>query len=707
MNFYDITEYKDHHDNIGQVKQYSWAEFVKKLSKAKKDNLIHSEYLRLKDSKSDKDKEEASNRKAAAGGFIAGKVEGKRGNENCQYRNMLNLDLDKCPADILETLELYFEGYAYVVYSTRSDDEKGQRKYRAIIPLSENISPADFKTLTEWTILKLNTTGIDTASAVPSQMMFYPTVSKDQQYYFKEYQGDFYDPIENLGEYQEIGYNFINPSTDEYKEFRKQDPRNRNDIVGAFCKVYDIDTAIQEFLPDTYEYIQGYGSDCKRYKYTGANSKAGAYTLKGLFLKSHHTETDPAADGHFWDAFNLIMLHNHNNDFSSMAKWAESLPPVKAELMKYKDNQDPDIINKHADQLKNIRDDLLAELDNAADKRQPPPRDKSEAEYRDTNLFELESYTPTGIYNLDKALEGGIRKGIYFITAQPGGGKTSLVLQIAYNLAKQGRHIIYFSYDMDAKRARKRNIFREAYRKNKAFYKIKDISQIEGNDELNRIWLETQDDYYNNIGDNILIYNSDGWNTENIKAKISQEYKNMLYYNREADPPLVVIDYLQQVQPPEALKHLSDSRGRLEAVISELRQMLKQYETTFLIISTASRGNYEGELGQDAFKGSSEIEYSGDNCSVMQPKREWIQSDIDTDKNGKPLLVSKRMKPDGNGNIQVIMQIVKDRYTGEYPTIFLEFNPAAGYFGEQEYIPLTIPTAIQLAGVPQADEKQG
>ena len=53
----------------------------------------------------------------------------------------------------------------------------------------------------------------------------------------------------------------------------------------------------------------------------------------------------------------------------------------------------------------------------------------------------------TGFKYLDEQLGGGIRTGLYVLGAIPSLGKTTLVLQMADNLAKQGEKVLIFSLE--------------------------------------------------------------------------------------------------------------------------------------------------------------------------------------------------------------------------------------------------------------------
>ena len=75
-------------------------------------------------------------------------------------------------------------------------------------------------------------------------------------------------------------------------------------MVGAFCRCYDIDAAIEKFLPD--KYVACTLPD--RYTYTGGSTAAGLVVYDdALFAYSNHA-TDPAS-GRLCNAFDLVRLH--------------------------------------------------------------------------------------------------------------------------------------------------------------------------------------------------------------------------------------------------------------------------------------------------------------------------------------------------------------------------------------------------------------
>ena len=87
---------------------------------------------------------------------------------------------------------------------------------------------------------------------------------------------------------------------------KQGDPLTKPGIVGAFCRAYDIRTAMDKFLPGIYTPCI-MGSE-ERYTYTGGSTAGGAIIYdNGKFLYSHHA-TDPCSM-QLVNAFDLVRLH--------------------------------------------------------------------------------------------------------------------------------------------------------------------------------------------------------------------------------------------------------------------------------------------------------------------------------------------------------------------------------------------------------------
>ena len=323
------------------------------------------------------------------------------------------------------------------------------------------------------------------------------------------------------------------------------------------------------------------------------------------------------------------------------------------------------------------------------------------------NPFKTEQFESTGINSFDKALGGGIAEAsLMMIAAAPGAGKTSLVLQIMYNLAKHhNRPAIFFSYDMSAERCIRRGLFREAYRRDRSFYGVKTKEQIESDNQLKSVWAAAEQEYFFEVGDKIIFALPADSTPRSIRAEIERLIAYNKHTNHESKPPLICIDYLQQMLASDE-KQNGTSKDRMDGVIREIKEIIKEFKTPFIVVNSSNRANYRGEMGLETFKESGEIEFSADVCITMQPAKEpqlevsevlskgaTVGDDFEAEnKKGnvdisefvdkKLSLVFKDSRPDKYGNKQVLFKVVKNRYGDLTDDNLLYFNGEKGFFDE-------------------------
>ena len=86
---------------------------------------------------------------------------------------------------------------------------------------------------------------------------------------------------------------------------KQGDPLTKKGAVGAFCRIYDIEAAMDLFLPGVYESVDTMPG---RFTFTGGSTTGGAVLYdNGKFLFSHHA-TDPCG-GKLVNAFDMVRLH--------------------------------------------------------------------------------------------------------------------------------------------------------------------------------------------------------------------------------------------------------------------------------------------------------------------------------------------------------------------------------------------------------------
>ena len=280
--------------------EVTWKQFLKKFEKPKKDTFSSEEYAALSGA-------ERMKRKEIGGAFFAGVLSGpQKIKDNVVSRSMITLDFDDNAENLLEKAKEILKVKA-VVHSTRSSTPENPR-YRVIVPLKRDVTPNEFVVLTEKFAEQFGIS-VDDCSKRIAQMMFRPTVNKDQrkEYVYVEFDGPLLDPDAYLD-----GEQIANVCSS-----KRDDPRQGDGIVADFCRAFSCEDILKMF-PDQYV-KQG-----DRWKPVDAKSGAGIALLDGgIWLYSHHSE-DVLCTGHALNAFDVMRILK-GFDFSQMKVRAERM----------------------------------------------------------------------------------------------------------------------------------------------------------------------------------------------------------------------------------------------------------------------------------------------------------------------------------------------------------------------------------------------
>jgi predicted P-loop ATPase len=286
-----------------QNKEIKWAELVNRLATPTRTPETYSEYKASSKAGRDKIKD--------VGGFVGGALKGnRRKTESVLKRMLLTLDIDAIPEgeDVWPTVETVLCNAA-VLHSTHSHTNNAPR-LRLVMPLSRAATPDEYTALARRIAGDIGVDMCDDTTYESARMMYWPSVSLDADYRYEVADAPWLDVDEQLARYSDWR------NTDEWpvssrksaiiqRLMKKQgDPLEKSGVVGAFCRVYSIEDAIEQFLPEVYE-------PCgmpDRYSYIPADSSAGLVVYNnGKFAYSHHA-TDPAG-GTLCNAFDLVRLH--------------------------------------------------------------------------------------------------------------------------------------------------------------------------------------------------------------------------------------------------------------------------------------------------------------------------------------------------------------------------------------------------------------
>lgn len=312
-------------------KSISWDDLTKKLKTTIRTTETVEEYKTMKRA----DKELAKDK----GGFVGGHLRGgRRLKQNVALRSMLTLDVDHAEQGFVENLEMLCE-YEAVIYSTHGHTPEAPR-VRIVLPLTRDITPEEYVAITRYFAAQWGIDQFDKCSFYPHQLMYWPTTPSNGEYVCVEVEGDWMNPDAFLKKYPNWKDLSLLPTAKDESVVRDnngtkaEDPTEKNNVVGTFCRCFPISLAIEKFLPDVYrpsDLIPG------RYEYIPADSKAGVQVYDDKFVCSHHA-TDPAYELNL-NSFDLVRIHKFGNEdekksFQAMVEFAMQQDEVKVEVAK-------------------------------------------------------------------------------------------------------------------------------------------------------------------------------------------------------------------------------------------------------------------------------------------------------------------------------------------------------------------------------------
>lgn len=281
-------------------RHWLWSELLQRCSETKRTGETAAEYARMS-------KEEQSNVKDV-GGFVGGYLSGGiRKNANVMYRTVATLDIDYGTVNVWDDFTMAF-GFAAMIYSTHKHSSKTPR-YRLVFPLSRQVSPAEYEPLCRKIAAEIGIDLFDDTTYELPRLFYWPSTSKDADFVFDYQDGPACDVEAILSQY--VDYKDVSAwplSSREgdviAHEIKKQgDPTEKPGVIGAFCRAYSIEDAIDTFLSDKYEKTGHDG----RYTYKLGSVAGGLVCYEGKFAYSHH-ETDPASK-QLCNAFDLCRVH--------------------------------------------------------------------------------------------------------------------------------------------------------------------------------------------------------------------------------------------------------------------------------------------------------------------------------------------------------------------------------------------------------------
>lgn len=288
-----------------KLQRLRWSEFCERLRVPVRSSETITAYLAMKKAQQDELKD--------VGGFVGGRLCGRRKKGAVEFRDLVTLDMDSLPPGGAEEVLRRAEGLGmgYAVYSTRKHRPDAPR-LRLCVPLDRGALPDEYAPIARKLaqLIQPEMTWFDPTTFQPERLMYWPSVCAGGEYLFQFADKPFLSAGGMLGLYANwqdaAGWPVVPGETRLRAQAAKRqgDPAEKGGVVGAFCRTYDIEAAMHKFIPEAYAETAQPG----RYTYTGGSTAGGAVLYDdGKFLYSHHA-TDPCG-GQLVNAFDLVRLH--------------------------------------------------------------------------------------------------------------------------------------------------------------------------------------------------------------------------------------------------------------------------------------------------------------------------------------------------------------------------------------------------------------
>ena len=310
-------------DKRWKNKEMSWDELCEVVSHTKRTTETVEEYRRMKKGQQDNIKD--------VGGFVGGHLrEGRRKNGNVLCRSMLTLDMDYGTPDVWQNIKMLYD-FKCCVYTTHKHTTENPR-LRLLIPLSRDISEEEYPAVARMVAKEIGIDMFDDTTYEPCRLMYFPSTSINGDFFYDVKQGDDLNPDVYLAKYDDWRDVSTYPVSSRQSEVvsrnvsAQADPLTKPGVVGAFCRAYTIEDAIEKFLSDVYAPSSMNG----RFDYIPADSSAGVVVYDNKFAYSHHA-TDPVC-GLLLNAFDLVRLHLYRDmdDKCDRNTPSSKLPSYKA-----------------------------------------------------------------------------------------------------------------------------------------------------------------------------------------------------------------------------------------------------------------------------------------------------------------------------------------------------------------------------------------
>ena len=282
----------------------------------------------------------------------------------------------------------------------------------------------------------------------------------------------------------------------------------------------------------------------------------------------------------------------------------------------------------------------------------------------------------TGFDNLDAEIHG-LYPGLYVIAAISSLGKTTFTAQMADQIAATGQDVLFFSLEQSRLELVSKSIARMTYKQNKD-KAVTSLAIRQGNipGALRSAVAGAIDRYTASVKDRISIIEGNF----NCDVSFIGEYiRRYIRRNpgKESEHPVVIIDYLQVLQPGQQNGRLT-MQETIDASVTELKRISRELDITIFVISSVNRANYLTPIDFESLKHSGGIEYTADVIWGLQLQclGNEIFNKNDNTKARRDMIRDAKKAP----TRKIELLCLKNRYGVSSFSVYFDYHPANDYF---------------------------
>lgn len=228
----------------------------------------------------------------------------------------------------------------------------------------------------------------------------------------------------------------------------------------------------------------------------------------------------------------------------------------------------------------------------------------------------------TGFSSLDAVLDGGLYEGLSIVGAISSLGKTTLLLQIADQMAQKGTDVLIFSLEMAKTELIAKSISRLTFLQVIACHgdlrNAKTAREITTSSRYLQYSQEEKDAIQNAVAAYATyagnLYFHEGIGDIGV-AQIQKTVQTHIALTGKR--PVVIIDYLQILAPSDLR---ATDKQNVDRAVSALKRISREEKIPIVAISTFNRSSYSTAVRMEAFKESGAIEYASDVLIGLQLK---------------------------------------------------------------------------------------